>query len=168
MLDFLQQSARESTAITTHVLASTDHDGVCATKILLNVLHQLDVKNALFPVTANDDIIKQLRELEGDTEVRSLVLLNCGAGLDLEQQLEECGASPNLCCYVIDAHRPMVLANLKPTHQRVIVIDDDPIGEASGIRPPVEGSQDDASTESDGDLDRSVDASDSEGDKENE
>mmetsp|Transcript_114196 Transcript_114196/g.333872 ORF Transcript_114196/g.333872 Transcript_114196/m.333872 type:complete len:653 (-) Transcript_114196:113-2071(-) len=164
MLDALRQGAQGSSSITVRILAAADHDGVCAAKILVTVLQQAGVKYTVVPVTANSEIIEHLSQLEEDAEVRSLVLLNCGAALDLERILEECAAPAELMCFVIDAHRPLLLANLSVRHQRVVVLDDDPIAEASGIRPPVE--EEDAGASQPTDAEPS-EAGDSDAEKEN-
>jgi len=152
MLDALRQGAQGSAAITVRILAANDHDGVCSTKILVNVLNNKGVKYTVIPVGGNTEIIEQLQQLEEDTEVRSLVLLNCGASLNLQQQLEECAAPAELRCYVVDAHRPFELANLSARNDRVIVYDDDPRLEdptAPGARPPVDESEEEEASSDD-------------------
>lgn len=146
MLDALRQGAQGSSAITVRILAANDHDGVCATKILVSVLHTKGVKYTVVPVAGNLEIIEQLQQLEEETEVRSLVLLNCGASLNLQQQLDDCAAPAEIRCYIIDAHRPFLLPNLSSKNERVVVFDDDPRLEdptAPGARPPVDDDEDD-------------------------
>jgi len=116
------------------------------------------VKYSVVPVMGNSEIIEHFQQLEDDTEVRMLVLLNCGASLDIQQQLEESEAPAELCCYVIDAHRPLLLANLSARHKRVIVLDDDPLVDDGGIRPPVDDS---------GDVSGASDSGNSDNEKEN-
>lgn len=144
MLEALHVNAMGSSAITVRILAANDHDGVCATSILASVLSQKGLFYTVVPVAGSADIIDQLQKLEEDTEVRSVVLLNCGASVDLQQNLEECGAPPGVKCYVIDAHRPFLLSNLSKRSDRVIVYDDDPRLEdpQQGARPPVDEEED--------------------------
>lgn len=150
MLDQLRQAAIGASSITVRILAANDHDGVCAAKILVTVLHSKGVKYTVVPVGGNIEIIEQLQQLEEDTEVRSVVLLNCGASLDLQQHLEESGASPNLCCFVIDAHRPFMLSNLSQKSDRVIVYDDDPrLDDPAAPMPPVDVEDDNCENSSD-------------------
>jgi len=137
-LDALRSGQKASSAITVHVLPAADHDGLCAWKILEVILQREGVKYDVFPVTGNAEIVEHVQRLEEDAEVRWLVLLNCGATLDLQDQLEKCPASQDLCCLVIDSHRPFLLANLSERNQRVFVLNDDPIAEANGILPPVD------------------------------
>lgn len=160
VLELLRSRAQGSNSITVHILAAADHDGVCASTILINILADADVKFSLSPVTGNTDIQEHFQKLDEDDEVRSVVLLNCGASLDLQQQLEECRAPAQIMCFVFDAHRPFLLDNLSERSPRVIVLDDDPIAEASGVRPPV---NDNESEDSDGDGA----SNDSEAEKEN-
>lgn len=164
MLDALRQGAQGSSAITVRVLAAADHDGVCAAKIMATVLQRAGVKFTVVPVTGNSEVIEHMAQLEADAEVRSLVLLNCGASLDLQRQLEDCAAPPELRCFVVDAHRPLLLANLSSRHKRVVVLDDDFIAEAGGVQPPV---SDDEPEEPEPDEDEADGDGDSDMDKEN-
>lgn len=134
VLDILRQQAQGHTTITAHILVSTDHDGVCSAKMLDILLQQYDIKATIIPVTGNGDIVAHLQRLEPEDEVKSIVLLNCGASLDIQRQLQESQAPTELRCFVIDAHRPLILANLASKNQRVHVLDDDPIIE-EGLRP---------------------------------
>jgi len=154
MLDALRLGSMGSNAITVRILAANDHDGVCSTQILVSVLHKKGVKYTVVPVSGNTEIIEQLQQLEEETEVRSVVLLNCGASLDLQQQMEESAAPANVKCYVIDAHRPFLLANMSKRSDRVVVYDDDPRLEdptAPGARPPADDEdEDEALSDDDG------------------
>jgi len=141
VLDRLRQDAQGSSAITCQVLIATDHDGVCAAKIFDTMMQRTGVKSTWIPVTGNTEIIEHFRQIEPESEVKSLVFLNCGASLDLQRQLEESNAPAELRCFVIDAHRPLLLANLSERNQRVFVLDDDPIIEG-GLRPPVDEDSD--------------------------
>lgn len=151
VLDDLRQGAQGCLGITVRILAAADHDGVCAAKILVAILQRANVKHAVEPVTGNSQIIELVRTLKEDDDVRSLVLLNCGASLDMQRQLEDCEVSEAVRCYIFDAHRPMMLANMKVSHERVVVVDDDPVAEASGAQPPVGDSDDEENSEEDED-----------------
>ena len=69
------------------------------------VLQRTGVNTTWIPVTGNTDIIEHIRQFDPDSDVKSIVLLNCGASLDLQRQLEESEAANDLRCFVIDAHR---------------------------------------------------------------
>lgn len=146
MLDTLRQEAQGSTGITLHVLIATDHDGVCSAKILDILLQRSGVNATWIPVTGNTEIIEHIRQIDSDSELKSILMLNCGASLDLQQQLQESQAPGGLRIFVIDAHRPLLLANLKEKNQRVFVLDDDPIVE-EGLRPDVDDDSSEASEE---------------------
>lgn len=134
MWEALRQDAQGSASITMHILIATDHDGVCAGKILDILLQRSGVMTTQIPVTGNTEIVEHIRSLQPEAEVKSLVLLNCGGSLDIQRQLEESQAPRDLRCFVIDAHRPLLLANLAERNDRVFVLDDDPIIE-EGLRP---------------------------------
>lgn len=147
MLEALRQGA-QGTGITVQILAAVDHDGVCAGKILDAVLRQARVLLSVSPVRGNSDIIDYLQKLDDSSEVKSLVLINCGGGLDLQRQLEQSRAPEDLRCFVVDAHRPLLLQNLQSRNTRVVVLDDNPIAEDLGLKPPID---------EDGDADEDVD-----------
>eukprot|EP00928_Gymnodinium_smaydae_P014770 TRINITY_DN15429_c0_g2_i1.p1 TRINITY_DN15429_c0_g2~~TRINITY_DN15429_c0_g2_i1.p1 ORF type:complete len:685 (-),score=127.41 TRINITY_DN15429_c0_g2_i1:69-2060(-) len=154
MLDAIRRAAQGSSKITVRILAATDHDGVCASQILVSILRRNQLKFTLVPVTANSEVLEHIQQLAEDTEVRSLILLNCGASLDLQKYLEESQAHESVRLYVIDAHRPMILSNLSSRHERVVVIDDDPMIDRGGMAPPIDSeSDDDESSEEGGDDD---------------
>lgn len=128
VLDHLRKNAQGSKEAKVHVLVATDHDGVCAQLIFDILLQKYQVTASFYAVTGNMDIIKHIQSrLDADSPVRSLVLLNCGASLDLAEKLDEFQAPEDLKCYVIDAHRPVLIANIKERNNRVYVLDDDPI-----------------------------------------
>mmetsp|Transcript_56850 Transcript_56850/g.165039 ORF Transcript_56850/g.165039 Transcript_56850/m.165039 type:complete len:650 (-) Transcript_56850:128-2077(-) len=130
MLEALRQGAKGSTATTVRILAANDHDGVCAAKILVSILHQKGVKYTVVPVSGQIEITQNIEQLVEDAEVRSLVLLNCGASMPLQKTLDASKAPSDLRCFVVDAHRPFFLENLSRSAPRVLVYDDDPrIGE---------------------------------------
>jgi len=116
------------------ILAAADHDGVCSLLVLDHILEQAQVKCKKYPVTGNAGILQHFAGLEADPEVRSVVLLNCGAGLDLQRELEQCRAPAGVKCFLIDSHRPLMLANLAESHDRVVVLDHD-VDELVDSRP---------------------------------
>jgi len=117
------------------------------------MLEGQSVKFTVTPVRENTDLIDEFEKLAEDTEVSSVVLLNCGASLDIQQQLIDFDVQHHIRCYVIDAHRPLLLANLSEKNERVIVLDDDPIAEARGETPPVQEYDATSDIESEGEDD---------------
>ena len=143
MLEHLHRGALAVQDITVRILAAADHDGVCSAKMLAMALDHRNVKFLIWPVMENAHIVEHFERLKAESEVRSVVLLNCGASVDLQKLLEE---AQDVTCFVIDAHRPVLrlasrpfekgllrLQNLSKHNQRVIVLDDDPIAEAQGV-----------------------------------
>mmetsp|Transcript_52818 Transcript_52818/g.98941 ORF Transcript_52818/g.98941 Transcript_52818/m.98941 type:complete len:634 (-) Transcript_52818:117-2018(-) len=145
MLEHLRKGSRTSSEVTVRVLAAADHDGVCAAKILERMLDVSDVKHVVCPVMENADITEQFQLLAEQTEVLSMVLLNCGGSTDLERLAVESKAREDFRCFVVDAHRPLGLSNLSKRNTRIVVLDDDPIAEARGLRPPVDDVDSDTS-----------------------
>ncbi|CAE7408495.1 sna41 [Symbiodinium natans] len=145
-LEMLEQLNKTKCAasgnVMVHILAAADHDGVCASKMLVNFLEG-QVKHHLSPVWENADIVEAFRQFETDTEVQAVVLLNCGASMDLEKLSVESKVPATFRCFVIDAHRPIAQENLSKRNERIIILDDDPIAEAREQRPPVDELDDD-------------------------
>ncbi|SCZ87820.1 BZ3500_MvSof-1268-A1-R1_Chr2-3g05288 [Microbotryum saponariae] len=103
-------SARGSSSATTFLLVSPDVDALCAARLLSDLLKTDDVVNTIIPVGSWSDLEDVRERLQGET-VRSLVLLNLGALVDLYDYFEE--FLPDTCLvHVIDSHRPINLANL--------------------------------------------------------
>lgn len=139
MLDVLRKQAQGASGVTVRILPAVDHDGVCATGVLVKLLKQSGVEFDVHPVACNGDIVdklKQLAQLGSESKVRSLVMLNCGGYLNLEDLLPA-----DLKCWVIDAHRPLQVNNLSSRNQQVIVLDDD----EDGLLPEIEETDDDES-----------------------
>lgn len=148
MLESLRVGAKKTKTpgVTVRIFAAADLDGVCSTKILITLLQRDGVKYTVIPVTGNTDIHKNFSLLSEQPEVQHVVLLNCGAGLDLAQALRDSDAPKDIYCYVIDAHRPVLLPNMEAHADRIVVINDDPIALANGIEPPVDEEHDEDSS----------------------
>ncbi|KDE05348.1 hypothetical protein MVLG_04263 [Microbotryum lychnidis-dioicae p1A1 Lamole] len=102
--------ARGASSATTFLLVSPDVDALCAARLLSDLLKTDDVVNTIIPVGSWSDLEHVRERLQGET-VRSLVLLNLGALVDLYDYFEE--FLPDTCLvHVIDSHRPINLANL--------------------------------------------------------
>ncbi|SGZ21410.1 BQ5605_C021g09364 [Microbotryum silenes-dioicae] len=102
--------ARGASSATTFLLVSPDVDALCAARLLSDLLKTDDVVNTIIPVGSWSDLEHVRERLLGET-VRSLVLLNLGALVDLYDYFEE--FLPDTCLvHVIDSHRPINLANL--------------------------------------------------------
>ncbi|KAK4051987.1 DNA replication initiation factor cdc45 [Microbotryomycetes sp. JL221] len=101
--------ARGASSATTFVLVSPDVDALCAARLLTNLLKNDDVVNTLIPVASWSEL-EQLRTRLEREEVRSLILINLGALVDLQDYFDYL---PSTCLiHVIDSHRPINLRNL--------------------------------------------------------
>ncbi|KAG6612927.1 cell division control protein 45 [Phytophthora cinnamomi] len=111
------------------VLVALDVDALCAAEILTRLLRADLLSYSLLAVRGYEDVL-QAREtrvrgadgtLRGGGELRSVVLLNCGAIVDVAKLL---ALPPHVKCYVLDSHRPIHLANIYDEHRQVVVFDD--------------------------------------------
>ncbi|CAH0513534.1 unnamed protein product [Peronospora belbahrii] len=111
------------------ILVALDVDALCAAEILTRLLRIDMLSYSLLAVRGYEDIV-QAREtrirsvdgtIKGNGELRSIILLNCGAIANVAKLL----ALPmHIKCYVLDSHRPVHLANIYDEHQQIVVFDD--------------------------------------------
>ncbi|KAF4034272.1 CDC45-like protein [Phytophthora infestans] len=111
------------------ILVALDVDALCAAEILTRLLRADMLSYSLLAVRGYEDVL-QAREtrirgddgtLRGGGELRSVIMLNCGAIVDVAKLL----ALPSYVkCYVLDSHRPIHLANIYDEHQQIVVFDD--------------------------------------------
>lgn len=110
-------------ACTVLILVAADVDGLCACRILTHMLRADHVAYSLVPVSGYSHASALLRALgESNNDIRSVVLINCGAIVNLTNLLP--WDRPELTCYVIDSHRPVHLANVYE-RERVFVLHDE-------------------------------------------
>ncbi|KAL3658538.1 hypothetical protein V7S43_016422 [Phytophthora oleae] len=123
--DALQSSGSCSVLI----LVALDVDALCAAEILTRLLRADMLSYSLLAVRGYEDVL-QAREtrirgadgaLRGGGELRSVVMLNCGAIVDVAKLL---ALPTHVKCYVLDSHRPIHLANIYDEHQQIVVFDD--------------------------------------------
>ncbi|KAK4050288.1 DNA replication initiation factor cdc45 [Microbotryomycetes sp. JL201] len=101
--------ARGCTSATTFVLVAPDVDALCAARLLTSLLKNDDVLYTLIPVGSWSQLEQIKLRLERE-DVRSLVLINLGALVDLYEYFEY--LPPTCLIHVIDSHRPVNLRNL--------------------------------------------------------
>lgn len=109
------------------VVSLSNVDGLCATKILLHLFKSDFIQYLLIPISSCLELTK-IGELYLQPEINKndqyhikyLILINCGAMLDLSQCLS---IHPELTVYVFDSHRPVHLSNVFADNQ-IQVIDD--------------------------------------------
>ncbi|KAG3110529.1 hypothetical protein PI124_g10379 [Phytophthora idaei] len=111
------------------VLLALDVDALCAAEILTHLLRADMLSYSLLAVRGYEDVL-QAREtrirsadgtLRGGGELRSVIMLNCGAIVDVAKLL---ALPTHVKCYVLDSHRPIHLANIYDEHQQIVVFDD--------------------------------------------
>ncbi|KAG6969890.1 hypothetical protein JG687_00002942 [Phytophthora cactorum] len=111
------------------VLVALDVDALCAAEILTRLLRADMLSYSLLAVRGYEDVL-QAREtrirsadgtLRGGGELRSVIMLNCGAIVDVAKLL---ALPTHVKCYVLDSHRPIHLANIYDEHQQIVVFDD--------------------------------------------
>lgn len=106
--------ARGSPACTTFLLVAPDVDSLCAARLLAQLLKTDDVAHQTTPVGSWAQLHAECAQLALAQQVRSLVLVGLGAAADLYALLgsEGCQLPKDCLVHVIDAHRPIALANL--------------------------------------------------------
>jgi len=91
------------------VVANLDVDSVCAVKILQSLLQCDNVQYVLEPVVGKSDLIRAFEDNTGeDSGVRYVVMINCGATIDLVDFLSP---PEDLIIFVADSHRPIDVCN---------------------------------------------------------
>lgn len=100
------------------VLAAAEADGVCSAHILTAVLKLEAIRYTLQAVETYSELEAILKHLR--PSIRTVVLLNCGAVVNLAPQL----LNEDVIAIVIDSHRPIHLNNVKEV-SRILVLDDD-------------------------------------------
>ncbi|TDH70262.1 hypothetical protein CCR75_001639 [Bremia lactucae] len=112
------------------LLVALDVDALCAAEILTRLLRADMLSYSLLAMRGYEDVLEaretRIRSADGRVrggmELRSVILLNCGAIVDVAKLL----ALPrHVKCYVFDSHRPIHLANLYDEHQQIVVFDDE-------------------------------------------
>ena len=122
---FNQIKASGSKTLSTLIVsAEHDVDSVCATAILMNALESENIQSSLITVNGGfNQVEEELRRVFETQFFRNIILINCGAMVDLNSRLHaylEEDTSPFV--FVIDSHRPIAHQNLLPSTQRVIVL----------------------------------------------
>ena len=91
------------------LVASIDVDSVCAVKILQTLLQCDNIKYTLVPVQGISDLSKAFEDNTGeDSGVKYVVLINCGATIDLEDFLKP---HEDLVIFVADSQKPIDVCN---------------------------------------------------------
>ncbi|XP_002736001.2 cell division control protein 45 homolog [Saccoglossus kowalevskii] len=89
------------------VLVALDVDAICACRILQNMFQCDHVQYTLVPVSGRQDLEKAY--LEHSEQIEYVVLINCGANIDILDTLQP---EENVQFYICDSHRPIDLVNI--------------------------------------------------------
>ncbi|KAF9426746.1 hypothetical protein BGZ94_006075 [Podila epigama] len=85
---------------------AADVDAICAFRILTTLFRSDSISYVVVPVASIDDIQREAKQIS--SAIRSIIMLNCGGLLDLEEYIE---LSEDVTIYVLDNHRPVNLKN---------------------------------------------------------
>lgn len=125
--DNIVSRSRGTSSSTTFILVSPDVDAICAAHILHDLLKTDNIINTIIPVASWSELQAVQERFENEevrcppsqplgpganlsTQVRSLILLNLGALVDLADYFSYLPSTTLI--HVIDSHRPINLANL--------------------------------------------------------
>ena len=136
------------------LVANIDVDSVCAVKILQTLLQCDNVQYTLVPVQGKSDLIRAFEDNTGeDSGVRYVVMINCGATIDLVDFLEP---PENLVIFVADSHRPIHVCNAYNDGQVRLIVqqeDEEDIPEYDSVFRDENESENNDSTEENGNSD---------------
>ncbi|KAJ2607995.1 DNA replication initiation factor cdc45, partial [Coemansia sp. RSA 1365] len=104
------------------IFVAADVDGLCALRILTTLLKRDAIAHKIVPVTNYADIsaMNQTLIANSSSQIRSVVFLNCGAQIDIQDLLS---LRDGLSVMIIDSHRPFNLYNVF-WHEQVQCLDD--------------------------------------------
>jgi hypothetical protein len=105
VLDELEKR-RSGRQISTQVFAMNDCDGVCSASIFIELLKTRSILHYLDVVSTTTEIGDKLKSMRTKPEIRSVVLLNCGAQYKLFTKRLEIGLH-DVTFYVFDSHAPI-------------------------------------------------------------
>lgn len=110
------------------ILVALDVDALCACEILTSLLKGDFLSYSLLAVRGYEDIVRvretRIRDAQGrerPSDVKSIVMINCGAIVNVMQLL---ALPEHMKCYIFDSHRPIHLANIYDANQQIVVFDD--------------------------------------------
>ncbi|CAM9308546.1 unnamed protein product, partial [Hapterophycus canaliculatus] len=150
----VQDAAKARGACTVLVFVAPNCDAMCACRIFSYMLRADAVAYKIKPVAGYGDIAAANEDLiKGNDDIRSVVMINCGAICNVVELLSE--LSPQAYVYIVDSNRPVHLANVYPKKDRVVVFVDEDNGDVDNIPSDGEGldGNDETSDESEADSD---------------
>ncbi|GAB5358371.1 hypothetical protein AAMO2058_000451800 [Amorphochlora amoebiformis] len=145
----IKKDAEEQRNKSVVIFVSQEVDSLCAFKILTHLLQMDAIQWQAFPVSGYSDLkAANDSHLQGNEDVRSVVMINCGGTVDLQDFLQ---LNENVSVYVLDSHRPYNLNNVRETNLQIRVLDDDSTHVDEGYPSDVSSGSEDSS-ESEGEF----------------
>ncbi|KAF8184867.1 CDC45 family [Mycena galopus ATCC 62051] len=120
-----QSPLTSATSVT--MLVAPDVDALCAARMLVGLFKQDDISYRITPVSGVSELEEVRDALVMDSELRTLILINMGAILDLPSEEWFGGFSTKMSVHVIDSARPQNLSSLfggGEAGDRIVVWDD--------------------------------------------
>ena len=105
------------------ILVSYDTDSLCAVNILTKILKVESILYKIIPITGYTEMHKVLGQGEEAPELKTIMMINCGAVPDLST-LWFAKEDSRVSTYIFDSHRPIHHNNI-PKESKVYVIVDD-------------------------------------------
>ena len=124
----IKQGACAGGACTVLILVAPDCDAVCACHILTRLLRDDNIPFKVTPVSGYGDVAAATSDASDEySETRSVIMLNCGGTVNLEQVFGASAAT----VFVVDSHRPLHLRNVH-SGGKVVVLDAEAMDADSG------------------------------------
>ncbi|KAI9294548.1 CDC45-like protein [Neoconidiobolus thromboides FSU 785] len=96
--------------ISTFIVVAPDVDSLASAKLLTDLLRNDSILYRLVPINRPDMLSKIKSDyIVGDKNLRNIILINCGGGLDIYRIFE---TSKDIQVYIFDSHRPYNLHNV--------------------------------------------------------
>lgn len=89
------------------VIVNYDIDAICASKILQSLFRYDHMVYSIVPIMGMGGLQRAFNDNKDD--VKDVILINCGACVDLVELLEP---DEDVTFYVCDSHRPMDVCNI--------------------------------------------------------
>ena len=115
-----QSIAQNGGSMSVLIFVAPDCDSLCACKILTTLFKIDFILYQIKPVASYEDLMQAKGSLTAD--IRSIILLNCGANVDMIQFFELDPATTNKAIYIIDAHRPFHYQNILDQSGHVFIV----------------------------------------------
>ena len=105
------------------IFIANNCDALSASKILMNLLKQSNIQFTSVPVFSYDDIESNLKQGSMSEDIKSLIFLNCGAGIDFTKYWFS--SDDTVKTFVFDSQRPIRHNNILSQKAVYVVTDGD-------------------------------------------